>query len=195
MLRREKSNIGKKIIGYFIGIIMIFSAFGVVFFGFGAGSGGTVKYNGLKFTDKDNFWSVKVNGREALFNYLPDELASLNTDNATIEKLKNAVQIDSTSEFNDTLAEPIALAQFQMGITLNNFGVYLRSGFIDNVSKFPVIKCEGSTNFVPVIYFRSANETKIYSDGSCVRAEAANGADAIRLKDRLVYGILGIIKN
>ena len=91
MLRRERSDIGKKMIGYFIGFIMIFSAFGVIFFGFGAGSGGTVKYNGLKFTDKGNFWSVKVNGREALFTYLPDELASLNADNATIEKLKNVV--------------------------------------------------------------------------------------------------------
>jgi len=194
MLRRERSDIGKKMIGYFIGFIMIFSAFGVIFFGFGAGSGGTVKYNGLKFTDKGNFWSVKVNGREALFTYLPDELASLNADNATIEKLKNVVQIDSTSKFNDTLAEPIALAQFQMGTTLNNFGVYLRSGFIGNTSGFPVIKCEDSTNFVPVIYFRSANETKIYSDGLCVIAEAANGADAIRAKDRLVYGILGIMQ-
>ena len=194
MLRRERSNIGKKIIGYFIGIIMIFSAFGVIFFGFGAGSGGTVKYNGLKFTDKGNFWSVNVNGREALFTYLPDELASLNAENAAIEKLKNAAQIDATSKFNDTLAEPIALAQFQMGITLNNFGVYLRSGFIDNTSRFPIIKCEDSTNFVPVIYFGSANETKIYSDGLCVTADAANGADAIRLKDMLVYGILGVIK-
>lgn len=194
MLRREEKSIGKKIIGYFIGIIMVFSAFGVIFFGFGAGSGGTVKYNGLKFTDKGNFWSVNVNGKEALFNYLPDELASLNVENASIEKLKNVVQIDSTSEFNDTLAEPIALAQFQMGITLNNFGVYLRSGFIGNTSRFPIIKCEDSTNFVPVIYFRSANETKIYLDGLCVRADAANAADMARLKDRLAYGILGIIQ-
>src|SRR3989338_6170235 len=181
-------------IGYFIGFIMIFSAFGVIFFGFGAGSGGTVKYNGLKFADKGNFWSVKVNGREALFTYLPEELSSLNAENASIGKLKNAAQIDATSEFNDTLAEPIALAQFQMGIALNNFGVYLRSGFTDTVSKLPVIKCGDSTNLVPVIYFRSANETKIYSDGSCIIAEAANGADAIRAKDRLVYGILGIMQ-
>jgi len=194
MLRRERSNIGKKVIGYFIGIIMVFSAFGVIFFGFGAGSEGTVKYNGLKFIDKGNFWSVNVNGREALFTYLPDEAASVNVGSSAVERLKNVVQIDATSQFNDTLAEPIALAQFQMGVTLNNFGVYLRNGFIDNASNFPIIKCEDSTNFVPVIYFRSANETKIYSDGLCVIAEAANAADAIRLKDRLVYGVLGIIE-
>ena len=80
MLRREKSDIGKKIIVYFIGITMVFSVFGVIFFGFGAGSSGTVKYNGFEFIDKGNFWSVNINGREALFTYLPDELNLINAE-------------------------------------------------------------------------------------------------------------------
>ena len=193
MLRRERSNIGKKIIGYFIGIIMIFSAFGVVFFGFGAGSSGSVKYNGLKFTDKGNFWSVNVNGREALFTYLPDEATPVNAESSAVERLKNIVQIDTTSDFNDTLAEPIALAQFQMGTTLFNFNIFVRNGFTAEQQKFPVITCRDSTQFVPVIYFKSSNETKAYLDGNCIIAEASNAADFIRLKDKLVYGILGII--
>ena len=193
MLRREKSNISKKIIGYFIGIIMVFSAFGVVFFGFSAGSGGTVKYNGFKFIDKGNFWSVNVNGREALFTYLPDEVSFINASAGAIDRLKNVVQIDSTSEFNDTLAEPIALAQFQMGTALFNFNIFVRSGFTSEHQNFPVITCGDATQFVPVIYFRESNATNVHIEGNCVIAEAANAADAIRLKDRLVYGILGVI--
>ena len=194
MLRRERSNIGKKIIGYFIGIIMIFSAFGVIFFGFGAGSGGSVKYNGLKFIDKGNFWSANVNGREALFTYLPDEAASINVESSAVERLKNVVQIDTTSEFNDTLAEPIALAQFQMGTTLSNFNIFARNGFTAEQQNFPVITCNQSTNFVPVIYFKSSNATKVYLDNNCITAEALTQADVIRVKDRLVYGILGVIE-
>ncbi len=193
MLRHERSNIGKKIIGYFIGIIMVFSAFGVIFFGFGAGSGGSVKYNGLKFIDKGNFWSVNVNGREALFTYLPDEVSFINDSSGAIGKLKNVVQIDSTSEFNDTLAEPIALAQFQMGTTLSNFNIFVRNGFTSDYQNFPTIKCEDATSFVPVIYFKESNATNIHMENNCIIAEAANAADAIRLKDRMVYGIFGII--
>ena len=193
MLRREKSNIGKKIIGYFIGIIMVFSVFGVIFFGFGAGSGGSVKYNGFKFTDKGNFWSVNVNGREALFTYLPDEAASVNVESSVVERLKNVVQIDTTSEFNDTLAEPIALAQFQMGTTLFNFNIFVRNGFTAEQQNFPVIACEDATKFVPVIYFKEANATNVHMENNCIIAEAANAADMLRLKDRLVYGILGVI--
>ena len=193
MLRRGKSDIGKKIIVYFIGITMIFSVFGVIFFGFGAGSSGTIKYNGLKFTDKVNFWSVNVNGREALFTYLPDELALINVENAAIEKLKNVVQIDATSQFNDTLAEPIALAQFQIGTTLSNFDIFVRNGFTAEQQNFPVITCEDATQFVPTIYFKESNITDVHMENNCIIAEAANAADVIRLKDKLVYGILGII--
>ncbi|MBI2522934.1 hypothetical protein HYW19_00940 [Candidatus Woesearchaeota archaeon] len=193
MLRRERSNIGKKIIGYFIGIIMIFSAFGVIFFGFGAGSSGIVKYKGLKFIDKGNFWSVKVNGREVLFTYLPDETDSIGVESLAIEKLKRVVQIDTTSEFNDTLAEPIALAQFQMGTTLFNFNIFVRNGFTSDYLNFPTITCEDATQFVPVIYFKESNATNLHIENNCIMAEAANAADVIRLKDRLVYGILGII--
>ena len=193
MLRREKRDIGKKIIVYFIGITMVFSVFGVIFFGFGAGSSGTVKYNGLKFTDKGNFWSVNVNGREALFTYLPDELALINVENAAIEKLKNVVQIDATSQFNDTLAEPIALAQFQIGTTLSNFDIFVRNGFTAEQQNFPVITCEDATQFVPAIYFKESNITDVHMENNCIIAEAANAADVIRLKDKMVYGILGII--
>ena len=193
MLRRERSNIGKKVIVYFIGITMVFSVFGVIFFGFGAGSGGSVKYNGLKFTDKGNFWSVNINGREALFTYLPDELSLINAENAAIEKLKNVVQIDTTSEFNDTLAESIALAQFQMGTTMFNFNIFVRNGFTAEQQNFPVIACKDATQFVPVIYFKWSNATNVHMENNCIIAEAANAADMLRLKDRLVYGILGII--
>ena len=193
MLRREKSNIGKKMIVYFIGITMVFSVFGVIFFGFGAGSSGTVKYNGFEFIDKGNFWSVNINGREALFTYLPDEAASINVESSAVEKLKGVVQIDTTSEFNDTLAEPIALAQFQMGTTLFDFNIFARNGFTAEYDHFLIITCKDATQFVPVIYFKESNTTNVHMENNCIIAEAANAADMLRLKDRLVYGILGVI--
>lgn len=192
MRRDEDKSISKKLIVYFIGLIMVASTFGVIFFGFSSGNR-AVKYNDLKFYNKGNLWSVNVNGKEALFNYLPEEVRSLQVEENSIRMLKDIAQIDSTSQFNDTLAEPIALAQFQMGSTLNSFGIYLRSGFIGNISSISQIKCEDATSFVPVIYFKGSNQTKIYANSSCIIAEAVTAADMIKAKDRLVYEILGII--
>ena len=193
MARREESSIGKKLISYFIGIIMVGSAFGVIFFGFGSNEN-AIKYKEFKFYNKGDLWSVKIDGKEALFTNLPDQVSNIDVEAIAISKLKGSAQIDSTSKFNDTLAEPIALAQFQMSSSLNNFGIFLRNGFVENISNFPIISCEDATSFVPVLYFRSANQTKVYLENDCLIAESSNGAETLRLRDRLVYGILGILK-
>ncbi|MEK6948680.1 MAG: hypothetical protein AABX34_00555, partial [Nanoarchaeota archaeon] len=78
---------------------------------------------------------------------------------------------------------------------LFNFNIFVRNGFTAEQQNFPIITCNQSTNFVPVIYFKSSNATKVYLDNNCITAEALTQADVIRVKDRLVYGILGIIKN
>ncbi|MBI2208404.1 hypothetical protein HYU50_02815 [Candidatus Woesearchaeota archaeon] len=190
----DRADKTKKFMVYFIGFIMISSVFGVIFFGFGS-SRASAAYNGFKFFNRGDFWSTNIDGREAMFTYFPSEIEAIPADDNAISRLKNKPQIDITSDINDTFAEGIALAQYQMGITLSNFNVFIRSGFT-NQTKYnaPVITCSNSTNFVPVVYFTKGNATKIYMQGNCIIAEAASNADVIRLKDRLVYGILGIIK-
>ncbi|MCH8003988.1 MAG: hypothetical protein IH934_05140 [Nanoarchaeota archaeon] len=185
----------KKIFGYILIITMFGSVFTVVFFGFQSGgrASGSVDYNGFEFINRGAYWSTTIDGREALFTYLPSDLGLIILSNDVINRLRNVVQIDATSEFNDTFAEPIALAQFQMGSTLNNFNIFVRSGFTSEQQAFPVITCNQSTNFVPVIYFRSSNVTSVSLKNNCVVVEALNGIDVVRVKDRLVYGILDII--
>ena len=193
MRKQDKSDRTKKFMVYFIGFIMISSVFGVIFFGFSNG-GASIKYNEFKFFNRGNFWSTTIDGREAMFTYLPSDLEPIPAEYNAISNLKNKIQIDVTSDFNDTFAEGIALAQYQMGITLGNFNVFARPGFTTAEQNFPVITCNSSTQFVPVIYFKSSNVTRISMENKCIIAESATQADAIRLKDRLVYGILGIIK-
>ena len=174
---------------------MIGSVFGVVFFGFGT-SGGTAstEYNDFKFINRGTHWSTTVDGRRAFFTYLPDDLGFIFVDDDIINTLRSKIQIDVTSKVNDTFAEAISLAAFNMGLTFNNFNVFIRQGFTaENKYNFPVITCNDSTSFIPVIYFRSSNETKVYLEGNCIIAESSNHIDFERIKDRLVYGVLGII--
>lgn len=190
----DKADKAKKFMVYFIGFIMVSSVFGVILFGFGGG-GASAAYNGFKFFNRGDFWSTNIDGREAMFAYFPSEIEAMPADDNAVSRLKNTLQIDLTSDINDAFAEGIALAEYQMGITLGNFNIFTRSGFT-NQTKYnaPVITCNNATNFVPVVYFARGNATRIYMQGNCIIAEAENPADVIRLKDRLVYGILGIIK-
>jgi len=183
---------------YFMAILMVGSLFGIIFLGFrsgGSAGAATVEYNDLKFINRGTFWSTNLNGIEAFFTYIPTELELILTDDNAINRLKNLVELDITSDFNDTYAEGIALAQFQMGSVLNNFNVFVVRGFTrENTANFPIITCNTATAHVPVIYFKQGNVTKIYLENNCIIAEAGAHADIIRLKDRLVYGLLGIIR-
>jgi len=185
----------KKVLGLVMTVVMFGSVFTFIFFGFQSGgrASGVIDYNGFELVNRGSYWSTTIDGREALFTYIPSDLGFIFINNDVISKLRNKIQIDTSSEFNDTFSEPIALAQFQMGVTLNNFNIFLRNGFTFERQNFPVITCDDASDFVPVIYFKSANATKIYLDNNCIRVEAVSRADIVRIKDKLVYGILGII--
>ena len=195
MRRHHGEGKGKKIFGIILILTMFGSVFTFIFFGFNSGgrASGVIDYNGFEFVNRGPYWSTTIDGREALFTYLPDDLGFIFVNNDVVIRLRNRVQIDTASEFNDTFAEPIALAQFQMGVTLNNFNIFVRKGFTSEQQNFLVIKCEDATNFVPVIYFRSSNITRVSLQNNCVVVELTSPSDVLRVKDRLVYGILGII--
>jgi len=163
-----------------------------VFFGFN--DGGKVTYNGHRFIFKGDHWETKVNGVMAATTYAPDQVMTLDVPDEVASLLQGKLQIDTTSSINDSFKDAISLAQYQMGMTLAAGQVYLRSGFVSNETSFPHITCQSATSFVPVIYFKSSNETKTTIEGSCIIAQAASGQEMVLLKDRLVYAMLGLDK-
>ena len=83
----------------------------------------------------------------------------------------------------------------QLGLTLAQYGIFVRKGFTSNNSfNLPVVACSDSTPYVPVVYFRHGNSTNIHLDNDCIIAEAAENAGFIMVKDRLLYGMLGVMK-
>lgn len=190
--RKEKNRWGLIV---FIVFIMIGTSFSFIFFGFSPQSE-VAKYNGIKFSKNpsQNIWIAKINGRNAAFSFLPGEVQNIRMQEGTAAKLKNKFEIDVTYDLNSTYREAIALSQHQMGLTLNAYNIYVRKGFTANNSfSLPIITCSNSTANVPVIYFRHGNSTGIHENG-CIIAEASSNADFIRVKDRLLYGILGVLQ-
>ncbi len=177
--------------GFLIFMVIGMSS-GFVFFGFNDGS--KITYNGYKFLLKGDHWETKVNGIVAATTYAPEQVMSIDVPEGLSSLLQNKVQIDATSDTNDTIKEWISLAQYQMGMTLSAGNVYLRTGVLENSTSFPQISCSSASSFVPVIYFKSSNSTQATIEGSCIIAEARSGQEMILLKDRLLYAMLGLDK-
>lgn len=189
--KKEKKRWG---LIFFLVFIMIGTSFSFIFFGFSP-QNEIAKYNGLKFIKKpsQNIWLAKIGGKEAAFSFLPNEVEDIAMQNP--EKLQNRLEIDATYDLNSTRKQAIALAQHQMTLTLASYNIYLRKGFTsNNTFGLPVITCKDSSSNVPVVYFRQGNSTRISSENSCIIAEGPTDADIIRVKDRIVYGVLGVMK-
>lgn len=54
--------------------------------------------------------------------------------------------------------------------------------------------CKDAKEGDVVIVFESANDTKIYYDEDCVILQAKNDSDLVRVSDRLVYILLGVME-
>jgi len=192
--RDERDEKKKKVIVLFLAGIMIISVFSIIFIGVGP-SQGSVTENSAKFIKKGEAWSTQIDKREALFTYLPSDVEHITLSSRILNTLKNTIEIDTTYDPNSTYNQSYALAQYQMGITLQNFNIFVRSGITGNISdRISIITCNDSTPIVPVIYFKDSNETRISLVGNCIIAEIAQGREAIMVKDRILYGKFGIIK-
>ena len=189
--KKEKKNWGLIL---FIVFIMLGTSVSFVFFGF-APVEDKVKYNGIAFAKNNNIWIAKINGAEAAFSFLPSEVESVFAFDDSFKKLQGKLEIDVTYDLNSTYKESIALSQHQMGLTLAAYNIYVRKGFTtNNTFNLPVISCNDATLNVPVVYFTQGNATSIHAENNCIIAEAGTNVDFIKVKDRLLYGILGVVK-
>ena len=177
--RKEKKRWGLIL---FIVIIMVGTSASFVLIG--SQQNEVAKYNGIKFVSQNSVWIAKISGKDAAFSFLPGDVESIRLSGESAQKLKGRLEIDVTYDLNSTYREPIALAQHQMGLTLGQY----------NIFNLPIITCNDATSIVPVVYFRQGNATSINAEGDCIIAEASSGEGFIKAKDRILYGVLGVIK-
>jgi len=195
MKRQNKMEKRNKAIVVFIALIMISSVFAVIFYGYSPAET-KLKYNDLTFTRKNEFWTININKKEALFNYFPTDVDDIKINPEIINKIRNTLEVDFTSDFNSTFKEEIAFAQYQLAQMLQiHFNIYLREGFTsENEYNFPVIVCKDTTKIVPVFYFKESNQTNIYIENDCIIMEFKDSRDIIKIKDRFLYDLFGIIR-
>lgn len=194
---REKKKDNKKVwlVGIFMAVIMVTSIIG---FMVGENSDQTKTYNGIKFYRTNTGWEAKINNKMIQFNLLPEEVQEINISNTIIEQLKTTKMVQITFNPNAAHAQETAWAQYQLQQTINNA---LNSYATIGLTELPVnityagsiITCQNATQYVPVIMMTYGEETKITKSNNCIIFEAQSTYDMYAVKDRLVYGLLGIL--
>lgn len=178
----------------FIVFIMVFSAFGVIFYGFSAPEE-KLKYGEQKFTMTQKGFMTRVGDKTYTFTHYPQDLERISASKEMTDWLKTTKMFYLTYDQNQSTVGQIAAAQFEFQKTLRNAGIFSVNAMTqENEYGLPVITCKNATRFVPVLEFRESNETLIAHEGDCVILEAYYGEDFYRLTDRIVYGILGIMQ-
>ena len=191
--KKEKRFFNKKnIVGLFIAFIMVSSLLAMW-------EGGVIeKYNGFKIKTDGNTLQAKINGEWINFEYTPSALDEMDISPEAMLTLKNSNMVYFTFDPEDKLIKEIELTRMVLGESLeNDFNIYTPSGVteqVDPYSALPLIDCTNATSFIPVVYFKYLNETKITQEDNCIYVYSQSGFDFAALVERIKYGLYGVIE-
>lgn len=186
--KRQKRN--QLIVGVVMIFLLFFSVLGYSFQGRvtttgNSDTGETITYNGLEFTEQNNFWIVDNGNVRFAFSYNPEETNSINTNVDSWEKYQNK-PLYIYSENKEAESE----------ISRNLYGFVNKiekacpegqeCGNQSGGEKMPVKTCED--NFI--IIEESENEN-IKQQNNCVYI-TGNEENLIKTTDEFLFKIFGI---
>jgi len=193
MVRKRKKHSNKLNIfmAVFITVIMVGSMIGLMM----NNPEEKVVYNGHTFKEKGNYLTLKLDGERFNFYYAPQDVEAIELP---IE-VHNFLQIAPTSyavfDPDSKFINYIDHSRFELSEEMLKLDKIVQHGKIKESESYdlPVINCDNSTQYVPVIYFKNSNITKFYMEGNCIIAESDTAYGFLALKDRIIYSLLGII--
>ena len=193
--KEKKSLTGPIVFAILVIGIMSLSAVGLIQ---GNDTSGTVRlpYNDFKFkTDQNNNWIGEVDDEEYVFYNHPLNVEDLVLDEIASTLLRTSAMITMTSDVNSTAAELIGGIEYDLATTLNSKGIATEYAFTtENKYNKPVVDCSSSIPVNTVIYFKQSNQTSIRFANNCIIAEATGQTNFIRIRDRLLFSICGVMK-
>lgn len=192
-IKKESFFSKKNIVSWFIVFIMVFSILGFVMLQ-GEDNINRVKYKDIVFDNQNGLWVTTIDDIDYSFEYLPEDVSDISVEEEVLDILADKKEIDTTYDFNSEYSKGISLGQYRMMKNLEKKNVYVVRGTTNKTQyDLPVVRCENATSFIPVIYFKKSENTRVYVDNNCVVAEALSELDIVRVSNNLIYNYLGII--
>jgi len=169
------------------------------------------KYNGFDFVkDEEGYWyTIVQKGNQPYqipFYYHPSELEDIPVDASIRDKFFSLrdnngsiyITMDPDGNNNTIVIAGVEIAK----VTGQRYGllnVDTHSAFIKPPKNTtvdtgtPVVTCSDANNKIMVIWITLSQKNIVYSYGNCVILEATNYRDMIKVADRLMYNLLGIM--
>ncbi|MFC1728646.1 hypothetical protein ACFLZ7_04270 [Nanoarchaeota archaeon] len=175
-------------------IIASLMVFSIVGFTLSNSEQSTENYKDQKFKLSGQKWITKIDGQEFSFYYLPSEVEYIQTNGLT--DLKNLKMLYLTFNPNQKYLQAIDLARFDLTNDLISLGIYPvpATNIETDQYELQVITCLNSTGSVPVIEFRESDKTEVSLENSCIILKSDSERNFIKLKDLIIYKIIGIIE-
>lgn len=198
--RRDERKRGNKLFSYFMWGIVLLVVIGFFFEAVVSfnptGQGDTFRYAGLAFKQtRGGFYAADLDGRLLEFVYRPEAVSDIEVSPAIIDTVTESRVVYITYDWNNTLAQDMALLQYDAGNILEaEYGIFVQPAFTGaNPLNISAVSCENATGFVPVVLIQQANSTAISSDSSnpgCVVLNASGSVSLARVSDRFKYALL-----
>jgi len=191
--RKKKQSIFNKktFLGAFIVGIMVLSGLGYMM----GDSESPTSYKGHKFSQQGDLWVTEIDNK--LFGFLnhPDDIDHINVSDEAMNRLKTAKFVYIVFDPDSEIVSSIEVARMQMEKELFDLGIFPVSAITMNSSLYdlPLITCANATEMIPVLYFIQDEASGVSFENNCVIASAIDDYDIPILKERLMYGIYGII--
>jgi hypothetical protein len=198
MKKNKESNSKKTLISIFFVVIMVASSLGILLSGY-APQADEIVYGDHTFKQDGNYLVTTVNKTKIKIQSYPSDLESVKVDDAVRGLVGSAKMIYVSYPINGTDTNAMGMAAqagFDLGEYLDGKGIYTVLGVSDTNNgheAIPMLNCRNATAAAPAIVFGMGNESSIIADGYCVRITGVSGYDYIRLKDRLVLKIAGVM--
>ncbi len=177
-----------------LGAIMIFSIAGA--FVADSGGGDSLKYGETSFRYVNGEYAAKIGKAEHIFSYFPTEVEDIALPPEAKMALLSTPQVILTFKPVPGQSFAIDSARFDISNALYGSGKSVVEGIagLDSRYAIPYITCENATAFVPAIFIEvSEGEMGISFTDNCIILRGQGEDDILKLKDRLLYSIYGVM--
>ncbi len=192
--RVEKKKLSKAFwLGAFVIFIMVMSVMGYIE---NKDNSEVRKYNDFTFSGGNGKWTTKIEGKAYTFSYHPTDIEKIPLDAAIVSRISGTKMIYTTYDPDSRYAEDMALSQFVIGNNLWDYSrTYSQPAFSNSSSyNMPVADCRNATLYVPVIRLVEGKNMSITMKDNCIILEGSSSTDFLAMTERLLYGLMGVIK-
>lgn len=196
--KKDYTKLNQILISSFLIFLMVASVLGFVL-NYNTDTGNPLSYNGYNFevSSDNSYIFTEIDGVTYQFYNVPVNLEILGIPPQAIIDIKQADLVYFTFDPNYDLNLPYAeLIRFDLDNYMLSLNKFSASGIFEpNVgaySQFPFIDCNNATVQTPVIKLINDNITKFEYDNNCLQIHGT-GTELVRSRDRLMYGLLGVM--